>query len=124
MTAALVGLLREQMPPGLHHLPATLVRYLVGDEVAGLLAVPPASRIEDVELGALRRATALVGRDAEHDRVVRRLGERLGRLMFEAFLVAERGGKRASFALPDELADRWGVGRPDPPTAPGHEEEP
>jgi hypothetical protein len=124
MTAALVGLLQQQMPPGLHHLPPTLIRYLVGDEVADLLAVAPPSRIEDVGLSALRRATALVGRDAEHDRVVRRLGERLGRLMLEAFLVAERGGRRAAFTLPDELADRWGVARPGPDAAPTQEEEP
>ncbi len=124
MTAALVGLLQKQMPPGQHHLPPTLIRYLVGDEVADLLSVARPSRIDDAELSALRRATAVMGRDAEHDRVVRRLGERLGRLMFEAFLVAERGGTRASFALPDELADRWGVGRPGaPPTATRHEEE-
>ena len=124
MTAALVGLLQEQMPPGERHLPPTLIRYLVGHEVADLLAVPPASRVENVELSALRRADAVVGRDAEHDRLVRGVGERLGRLMFEAFLVAERGGRRAAFSLPEELADRWGVVRtPTPPVPSCHEEE-
>jgi hypothetical protein len=109
MTGALVDLLQREMPPGLRQLPPTLIRYLVGDEVAGFLSLGPASRATNFALGSLRRAMKVVALDERHDWLMRKLSERLGRSMLEAFLVAERGGRRASFAIPTELAGHWGV---------------
>jgi hypothetical protein len=109
MTAALIRLLEGEMPPGLRRLPRSLVRYLVGDTVADMVEVGPPGQFEGALFGPARRVMSLLALTEGHNRMARLFSERLGRAMFEALLLAERGGSRASFAIPPSLADQWGL---------------
>ena len=113
MMGALLGLLESEMPRSLNSLPRSLVRYLVGNEVADMLAIRPSTSI-DLLFDPLRRIMAAVSLIQEHNRMVRSASERLGRRMMRAFLGAERGDRRAAFSIPTQLAHRWGVAAPGP----------
>jgi hypothetical protein len=116
MTEALVRQLQSQLPAILgrrifHPLPASLIRYLVGDEVSNMLGVGPSGRLEKVFLRRARRVMSGSFLARGHNPVSSWLSRWMSRRMFQAFLQAERGGSRASFSLPEDLANHWRVKR-------------
>ena len=119
MTDALVTTM-EQMTPhlgsrpgrpahvrGLGRLVPVMIRHLIGDDVANMVAVPPGRpgwfRLLEPLLGLLR----LVESDIEHDAHVKRMIEPFARAVLLGMFDHERGGTRPPFAIPDELARTW-----------------
>jgi hypothetical protein len=108
MTSALVRLLQDRMPRGLHSLPPAQIRYYAGDEVADALGLKPRG-VFGATLGGAARAMALVAMVEQHDRLLRMGSRQLGRIVFKAFLESDRAGSRASFSLPTHLALQWKI---------------
>ena len=109
MTTALVGMAREQMHPWfLKGMPQTTMRHLIGDRTADLIGVPGADWTR-LFFGPMGRLLARLSLAEQHDRLLRRILTRIGTQLVQGFVEIERGGDRATFALPDHLADRWSV---------------
>jgi uncharacterized protein (DUF2236 family) len=107
LTAALVGLLRQLMPPGLKGLPVTLTREQVGDETAAKLGLARPSAWDRFVVWLVRRVwrvvmriNAVLSRNAGY----RHESEKLHRMMLE------RMGKlpgNTPFQIPDQFVARW-----------------
>jgi ER-bound oxygenase mpaB/B'/Rubber oxygenase, catalytic domain len=108
LMAALLEQGRQVAPPGLRGLPATTVRFYVGDATADLLSVPPADWTRAL-FGPLARVTRVFSAEKAHRVLLRNLSDRMGLGMLQLAVTAERGGQRPAFAIPTQLADRWGV---------------
>jgi hypothetical protein len=103
LTEALLAQGREAMPPFLKGLPATALRWYVGDEVAEVTGVgrPDWTRLM---FGPLAALSAQVSAVEAHTRFLRGMSAWLGRCMLEVAIAAGRGADRARFAIPEELA--------------------
>jgi ER-bound oxygenase mpaB/B'/Rubber oxygenase, catalytic domain len=110
MTKALLRLMDELTP--LHSFDETippLVRHLIGDDVANMLDVP---KSELPELGQLTRVNRWIfghvfgntKRDTARYELVSRIARPFGDELVHGLFRLERGGKRASFDIPDHLA--------------------
>lgn len=108
LTEALLDQGRRVAPPGFKGLPAAAVRFFLGDATADLLGVPRAGWTWAL-FGPLASLTRLTSTERAHRRILNRFSDRAGFAMLELAVRAERGGGRAPFAVPTELADRWGV---------------
>jgi hypothetical protein len=106
LTAALLDQGTHLAPPGLRGLPASTVRYYVGDHTADLLGVPPAdwTRLLFRPLADVSRRLSV---DRLHRRLLRALSERIGFGMLSLAVRAERSGGRPPFQVPTSLATRW-----------------
>ena len=114
LTRALMELLDELTP--LHRFDDTippLIRHLIGDETADLLRVPTSDLADD--LGRLARsanwffvhALGRIERDLPRYQLVSRMAPPFGRDLLDALFKLERGGDRASFDIPHDLARSW-----------------
>jgi ER-bound oxygenase mpaB/B'/Rubber oxygenase, catalytic domain len=108
LSAALLEQAQHLAPPGLRGLPGTTIRYYMGDAAADLLGIPPADWTRSL-FGPLARLTRLMSAERAHRRFLSSWSDRFGRGMLQLAVDAERGGQRPPFAIPTELADRWGV---------------
>jgi hypothetical protein len=107
MAAALLELAESEMHPRLMaHVPRAMIRYLVGGRVAAIVGLPP-SGPTGLAFAPLRQLLRTVSLDDQHDRLLRAVTERVNRLLIRGWLEFERGGQRATFSIPTELADRW-----------------
>lgn len=108
LMAALLEQGTRLAPPGLRGLPASTVRYYVGDETADLVGVPPSdwSRLMFRPLAELSRRLSL---ERIHHRLLRALSERIGFGMLALAVRAERYGGRPAFRVPTSLAARWNL---------------
>ncbi|MGZ3457224.1 MAG: oxygenase MpaB family protein [Archangium sp.] len=109
MTRALIGLLEHIIPGNLFDgLSYTLVRQLVGDETADLIAVPPSDWTR-----ALVKPLKLLGwvmdEGDEANRVTAKLSELFGRKLLEGIVWVSRGSQRPPFRIPDSLRQSWNV---------------
>ena len=109
MTEALIGAMEHAVPGTIFDgFPSYLVRYLGGDELADILDVRSGGWTS-VLSGPLR----LFGRgfDAAGDAspLVEKAAARFSTQLLEGFGWVARGGERAPFDIPQELADRWDV---------------
>jgi hypothetical protein len=97
-------------PPGLRGMPATTLRYYVGDATADLLGVPPSdwTRVLFQPLADLTRRLSV---DHLHHRLLRAVSERIGFGMLMLAVRAERYGGRPAFQVPTTLAARWNLPR-------------
>src|ERR1051326_5911991 len=90
------------------HGPALMMRYLLGDHTADLLAVAP-GHIDDL-LTLPLRAAAHIASDINHDSaVLARVHEVFARALIQGIIVVERQGKQIPFSIPTELLQTWGV---------------
>jgi hypothetical protein len=108
MTQALVRMLQDHAPPLARHVPATLVRYLLGDRWADLLGVQ-CPHWEEALAGML----PLIDRplaDAGHDKTIAEVNAWFSRHLVQAVILIDRGGSRPQFRLPAELRGKWGIG--------------
>jgi hypothetical protein len=108
MTAALLENASTGMPAGLKGLPASSVRFYVGDATADLLAVPTADWTRRLfePLSVLARLNSF---ELAHDRLRAAVARRMGRSLLRLAVRSDRGGGRPAFQIPTHLADRWGI---------------
>jgi hypothetical protein len=109
MTKALIELLEHIIPGNLFDgLSSTLIRYLVGDKTAELIAVPPSDWTR-----ALVKPMKLLGwvmdESDEQNLVAEKLSELFGRKLLEGIVWVGRGGERPPFRIPDTLRETWNV---------------
>jgi len=92
-----------------------LVRHLIGEQTADLLAVPKSELGDD--LGRLARVAdwsfvhilGPVERDLARYRLMSELARPFGRELLTSLFRFERGGERAPFDIPDDLARTWDI---------------
>ncbi len=112
LTAALLDQGRALCPPGLRGMPATTVRFYVGDVTADYLGVPPSDWTK-VLFHPLADVTRRVSLDRLHRRFLAGLSNHIGFGMLALAVRAERYGNRPAFEVPTSLATRWNF---QPPT--------
>lgn len=105
LTAALLDQASGLLPPGVRGLPAAAVRWYIGDEAADFIAVPRADWTKAL-FGPLAAVTRVMSATPLHQGMLRGFSDRFGRAMLTLAVTAERGGDRASFSIPEELAAR------------------
>ncbi len=95
-------------PPGLRGLPASTVRYYVGDDTANLLNVPKSdwTRLLFAPLADMSRRLSV---EELHRLLLRGLSQRIGFGMLSLAVRAERYGGRPAFQVPTSLASRWNL---------------
>ena len=88
--------------------PATLMRHLLGDTVADMVGVPGPdwTRFLTAPVTLLNQAA---DESVDGSILARVAADTLGRASLRAMLVADRGGQRVSFRIPDELVQTWGI---------------
>jgi hypothetical protein len=108
LMAALLEQGTRLAPPGLRGLPASTVRYYVGDATADLLGVPKANWTRNLfePLADLSRRVSL---EKLHHRLLQALSTKVGFGMLSLAVRAERYGDRPAFAVPTSLAARWNI---------------
>jgi hypothetical protein len=108
LTAALLDQSTALTPPGLRGLPATTLRYYVGDATAELLGVPAAdwTRMLFQPLAEITRTLSI---EHLHHRMLQALSQRIGFGMLSLAVRAERYGGRPAFQVPTSLAARWNL---------------
>jgi hypothetical protein len=106
LMAALLEQGSRLAPPGLRGLPASTVRYYVGDGTADLLGVPRSdwTRLMFRPLADVSRKLSL---ERLHGHLLRALSQRIGFGMLSLAVRAERYGGRPAFQVPTSLAARW-----------------
>ncbi|HEX8539219.1 MAG TPA: oxygenase MpaB family protein, partial [Cystobacter sp.] len=108
MTRVLIERLDHLVPgQAFEGLAATLIRYLVGDETAELLAVPPSDWSHSVMKPLLMLGWLVEG--SECSELTARMCELFGRLLVEGLVWMGRGGGRPPFRIPDVLQEAWRV---------------
>jgi hypothetical protein len=109
LTSALVEFLDETIPgERLDHLGPALIRQLVGDETAAIIGLPEGTHHDDAVDDALH---ALFGSAhlLERHRMLHAFVPPLSRSLVKALLCIERGGQRATFAMPPQLVHPWAL---------------
>jgi hypothetical protein len=109
MTSALVEMLQHIVPGDLFDaVPELLMRHLLGDHTADILAVAPqpAADILMRPLQLLLHAGSTVVHSSNE---LTRVHELFGRALIEGIMLVGRGGKRIPFTIPTELLQEWGV---------------
>jgi hypothetical protein len=109
LMAALLEQGTRLCPPGLRGLPATTVRFYVGDRAADILGVPKANWTR-VLFDPLADVTRRLSLERLHRRFLNGLSDRIGFGMLDLAVRAERFGGRPAFAVPTSLAARWNIG--------------
>ena len=103
MTAALLALVQSYIKvPGLRGYPATLMRLLIGDTTADLLAVPPANWTR-VFTTTARELTRRLSLQEAHGRVQRVVVRWASMRVLNGFVQHERHGSRPTFSIPTSL---------------------
>jgi uncharacterized protein (DUF2236 family) len=108
LTRALTEFL-DRMTPGtvFDGFGATLIHYLVGDPIAGMVGVPPPTRGGERLLRMFMAVTREVHTMEEHAGLVQRLGEHFARSVLTGLEWVERAGKPVRFEIPTSLREAW-----------------
>lgn len=112
MTDALIGAMENATPGTVFDgFPSYIVRYLGGDELGDILGV---RRQTWTALfgGPLRHFARDSDAAVDADPLVARVAERFSKQLLEGIGWVARGGERAPFDIPQELAEEWGVRGP------------
>ena len=109
MTQALIAMMQYHLPGNIFDaFPAALIRLLLGEEYADVLAVER-HRMAEVLLGPWRHLFALKDDLMDHASALWRLREIFSRKLIEGLLLVGRGGQRIAFRIPTELRQTWGI---------------
>lgn len=109
MTVALLDLMEHVTPGNLFDgMPAVLIRHLLGDDMARVLAVPPADWTRYL-LGPLKLLGWVGDSVGESGPELARLSELFGRKLVEGLFWVQRGPERVPFRIPDTLRQAWDV---------------
>lgn len=112
LMAVLLAEMELSMPLGMRMLPRALVRHLIGDEVADMLAVPPAARWTLV-LRAVDRASRVADATSAGRALLRLPSRLVGRSMIRMWIDRTLAGVQAPpFELDHALLARWRVRAP------------
>jgi hypothetical protein len=111
MGEALVHFLEQQIPGRFADgYVATMIRYLVGPEVSGMIGVPEGARVPTWVERLLALVTGHRKELAGGKPWLQDLSEPVGRELVSAAFTVGRTVGRQPFALPDELANHWRLG--------------
>ncbi len=102
---AMQDLLKSKSLKGL---PASGIRYYLGDEVADLLDVPASDWTRSIFV-TMRRIDSVLYRLLSWLPGQHSISSSLGRRMVAGFEEAERGRDRPKFEISDELREAWGI---------------
>ena len=109
MTRALIELLEHIIPGNLFDgISVTLIRHLVGDETAELLAVPKADWTRTL-VKPIQLLGWVMDEGDEANVVNEKLSELFGRKLLEGIVWVSRGDERPPFRIPDQLRESWNV---------------
>lgn len=109
MMVALLDLMEHVTPGNLFDgMPAVLMRHLLGDELARVLAVPPADWTRFL-MGPLKVLGWVGDTVGESSPELARLSELFGRKVVEGLFWVQRGPERVPFRIPDTLRQAWDV---------------
>jgi len=109
MMQALLQMMAYQIPGNLFdNLPASLIRYFLGDPVGEILGVPMKDWTQAF-ITPLRFLGKLADAADDHIRQVARLSEIFGHQLLNGIVWINRGGKRPRFYIPTELRQVWNV---------------
>jgi len=98
------------LAPGLlKHLPETVQRVVLGDELCDMLEIGKANWTRHL-FGVARAITSRLWLAELHDKGLAKIADKMGRTAIDGFLTLERGGERPKFEIPDELATAWNIG--------------
>jgi hypothetical protein len=112
LMAVLLAEMELSMPLGMRMLPRALVRHLIGDEVADMLAVSPAARWTLV-LRAVDRASRVADATSAGRALLRLPSRLVGRSMIRMWIDRTLAGVQAPpFELDHALLARWRVRAP------------
>ncbi|HEX6387787.1 MAG TPA: oxygenase MpaB family protein, partial [Solirubrobacteraceae bacterium] len=109
MTKALIDTMEHATPGTIFDgFASYIVRYLGGDELGDILGVKRQNwtRLLGGPLRMFARDSDAV---VDHDPLVAAIAERFSKQLLEGIGWVARGGERAPFDIPQELADDWGV---------------
>lgn len=106
---ALIGVL-ERLIPGtaLDGLVPSLMRHLLGQQLADMLAVPQADWTRHL-IRPLQLLSEVADEVDEQSAATARLADWLGRKLMEGLVWSARGSKRVQFRIPTELREAWHV---------------
>ncbi len=109
LTAAAIEVMRDMLPGRLGDgLPASGIRFLLGNDTADLLGVPRSNWTAALFLPG-RVLGGIVSRLDRDSAVGRSISAALGRQLFKGFLEIERGPTRPGFEVPEELRRQLGL---------------
>jgi hypothetical protein len=117
LTQALIEAMEGQTPGALFkEMPATMIRFLLGDPTADILGVPN----EDWTIRpitAFRKVFGFAEQETDRSRLIALAAEHFNRELLTSVAWIDRGGNRAPFSIPDVLRQQWGL-PPGPATSP------
>jgi hypothetical protein len=109
LTKALIGFMEYHIPGNLFDgLAATTIRYCAGDELADMLAVPPADWTNRL-LGVKHAIFRWDDRAGDLSPAAEKLLNLFSRKLIEGIVWMRRGGRRAQFRIPTATCIGWGV---------------
>lgn len=104
---ALTGFLQSLLPgTALSGLPVALTRHFLGEERANIINLPPSDWTQ-LSLVPFRMFNVVLSNANQEIPPVAHAVELFSQKMIENLLVAERGGERTDFHIPDTLKDAW-----------------
>ncbi|WP_420147117.1 oxygenase MpaB family protein [Spirosoma sp.] len=114
LMAALLGFIQTLSPSFID--PQTnveMMRFTMGNELADLLGVPPASQPDIDKLAGRVRLVAEVGEVLDHTLLLAMLIQGVSRLLLEAQIKYMDPNGRLDFYLPESLTKSWGFAQPE-----------
>jgi hypothetical protein len=109
MTRALIETAEHVTPGNLFDgIAASLIRHILEDDVADLLAVPPADWTRYL-IGPLRLVGAIADGLGDNSPAMAKLAEVFGRKLVEGLIWVDRGPDRPPFRIPQALQESWNV---------------
>jgi anti-anti-sigma factor len=108
LTALLIKMLRDAIPGTMFDLiPETLMRHLLGDEIADFLGIERTSWSGAVK--SFRWANHMLKETGDRIPVLASLIELFSRKMLEGVMLYSLGGDRTNFHIPAALREDWGI---------------
>jgi hypothetical protein len=107
MTRALVEMLEHQSPGTLFKgFPDTMIRHLVGDEVADMIGVKQEDWTSRL-IGPVCDLFGILETDKHRSAILSKVAARFSIEFVESIAWLYRGGNRAAFRIPDTLREQW-----------------
>ena len=107
MTRALVEMLEHQSPGTLFKgFPDTMIRHLVGDQVADMIGVKQEDWTSRL-IGPVCDLFGILESDKDRSAILSKVAARFSIEFVESIAWLYRGGNRATFRIPDTLREQW-----------------
>ena len=107
MTCALVEMLEHQSPGTVFKgMPDTMIRHLVGDDVANMIGVKQEDWTRCL-IGPMGDLFGILESDKDRSVVLSKVAARFSIEFVESLAWLYRGGNRSTFRIPDSLRDQW-----------------